>query len=219
MIFFIITILSIMALFLGLAWYKYQGLDQEDRKKKGRYFSWLLSNKSRFGPLKSWKEKGIEFYKRRFIQAYPAKQRWIFISLAISFIYLGSSGFIFALFLPGRIRGIPLMLHMIAGGVFGITLGAVVVLRARYHDLAEKDDPTARRDMDRVLIKVTFWIFIFSGLLLIVSALAMMTPLFPLSAQLQLFSLHQYSALTAVLSAFAFIYLTPEIHSGDHQNE
>ena len=73
--------------------------------------------------------------------------------------------------------------------------------------------------MDRVLIKVTFWIFIFSGLLLILSALAMMTLLFPLSTQLQLFSLHQYSALTAVLSAFAFICLTPEIHSGDHQNE
>lgn len=219
MIFFIITILSMIALFLGLTWYEYIGLDQEDRKKKDSYFSWLLSNKARLDPPKSWKKRGIEFYKRRFIQAYPIKQRWIFISLAISFIYLGSSGFIFALVIPGRIRGIPLMLHVIAGGVFGMTLGAVVVLRARNHNLAEIKNPSSRSDMDRVLVRVTFWIFIFSGLLLIFSALAMMMPLFSLPAQLQLFSLHQYSALAAVLSAFAFIYFTPETNSGDHQNE
>ena len=219
MIFIIITILSILALVLGLAWYEYQGLDREDRREKGRYFSWLLSNKVQLDPLKSWKKKGMGFYKRRFVQAYPIKQRWIFISLAVSFMYLGSSGFLFALVLPGRIRGIPLMVHMIAGAVFGMALGAVVFLRARYHNLAEINNQSARSDMDRVLVKVFFWVFIFSGWLLILSALAMMTPFFALSAQLQLFSLHQYSALAAVLSAFAFIYFTPERNSGDHQND
>lgn len=219
MTFIIITILSMLALVLGLFWYEYKGLDQKDSKKKGSYFNWLLSNKARLDPLKSWKKKGIGFYKRRFVQTYPIKQRWIFISLAVSFMYLGSSGFIFALFLPGRIRGIPLMLHMIAGGVFGMALGTIVVLRARYHHLVEINNPFTRSDMDRVLVRITFWIFVLSGLLSILSALAMMTPFFSLPAQLQLFSLHQYSALAAVLSSFAFIFLTPEIHSVDHQNE
>jgi hypothetical protein len=214
LIFIIITILSWLALVLGLSWYEYKGLNQEDREKKGSYFSWLFSKKTRFNPM-FWKKQGLEFYNRRFVQAYPLKQRWIFVCLALSFLYLGLSGFIFALVLPGRIRGILLMLHMIAGGVFGMTLGVVVVLRARFHNLVDIDTPLTRSDIDHFLVRITFWIFVLSGLFLIISALAMMMPFFSLSAQIQIFSLHQYSALVSVLAAFAFIYLTPEIHSGD----
>lgn len=218
MIFFIITILSLLALVLGLSWYEYKGLDQKDREYKGGYFNWLFSKKTRFNPL-LWKKQGTDFYNRRFIQAYSLEQRWIFVCLALSFLYLAFSGFLFALFVPGRIRGIPLILHMIAGGVFGLTLGAVVILRARYHNLVDINNPATRSDTELVLMKISFWIFVFSGLLLILSALAMMTPFFSLAAQLLIFSLHQYSALASVLAAFAFIYLTPEIRSGDQSIE
>ena len=214
MIFFIITILSLLILVLGLSWYEYKGINQKNRKEKVGYFPWLFSKKSRLNPM-LWKKQGTDFYNRRFIQAYSLEQRWIFVCLAVSFLYLGLSGFIFALFLPGRIRGIPLILHMIAGGVFGLTLGAVVILRARYHNLTDINNPATRTDMDLVLLRISFWIFVLSGLLLILSALFMMTPFFSLAAQLLIFSLHQYSALASVLAAFAFIYLTPEIRSGE----
>ena len=203
-----------MALILGLSWYGYKGLSLEDREEKSGYFSWLFSKKARFNPPKLWKKKGLEFYNRRFIKAYPVKQRWIFVCLAVSFMYLVLSGFIFALFFPGRIRGVPLMLHMIAGGVFGIALCTAAVLRARYHHFRGKNKPSNQSEFDQFLVRISFWIFILSGFLLIISALSMMTPYFSLADQFQLFGLHRYSALAALLAAIAFIYFTPDDKRG-----
>jgi len=207
--FIFITILSTAAIILGLSWYEYKGLNKEEKEFKDIYFSWLFSKKAGFNP-KLWKKKGLDFYNRRFVQAYPANQRWIFLCLAASFLYLSLSGFIFALFVPGRIQGVFLMLHMIAGGVFGMALGAVVVLRARYHYIWGESSQSSQVEIDRVLVRIFFWVFVLSGLLLIVSALSMMMPFFSMPAQLQLFGLHQYSALAAVLAAFAFLYLTAD---------
>jgi hypothetical protein len=214
LIFIIVTILSIAALFWGLSWYEYKGLRQKESEENRGYFSWFLSKKIRFESFKEWKKKGLEFYNRRFVKTYPIKQRWVFVCLAVSFLYLVLSGFIFALFLPGRIRGIPLMLHMIAGGVFAASLGAGVLMRARYYRFWDINRPSTRSELDRVFVRISFWVFVLSGFFLILSALSMMMPYFSLAGQIQLFSLHQYSALAAVLAAFAFIYLTPDDRLG-----
>lgn len=210
MLFMIVTILSAAALFWGLSWYEYKGLNQAEPGENRGYFSWLFSKKIRFESFKEGKKKGLEFYNRWFVKAYPIKQRWIFVCLAVSFLYLVLSGFIFALFLPGRIRGIPLMLHMIAGGVFAASLGAAVILRVRYYGFWDINRPSTRSELDQVLVRISFWVFVLSGFFSILSALSMMMPYFSLAGQIQLFTLHQYSALAAVLAAFAFIYLTPD---------
>lgn len=199
MLFTLLTLISGFALILGLFYVHYRDLKNES---ESGYLNWLFGQIARF-----WKEDPIRtllsFLKRVFIHPYPQKQRWIYVSLGGSFCYLVLSGFFFALIYPRALFGILLVLHLVLGGVFAISLALTLIFRARIYRLDLQDAKPNARDW---ILSLLFWAFTLFGFILIVTALLMMLPWISYPEHIKIVSLHRYSALLAVLSAITFIF-------------
>jgi hypothetical protein len=213
----IITVTTLILLFFLLTFHRYrtsQVQAKKDSSPQVKYFPWLGGRISAL--FKSpWAERFKEWYDTWILQSYPARQRWIFISLGLSFGYLVLSGFFFAL--AGiRLQGVFLLLHVVLGGLFAVCLGLAVFLRARYYtwDLEDFEGKKGALNLRTGAAKrkvwqiVLFWIFTASGLVMIVAALIQMLPDFSLRAQLVMFEVHRYAALGGLLAAIAFVYFS-----------
>lgn len=204
MTFIIVSILCLIALFFLLSYHRFRHSPED------RYFPWMRSRLSIMVKA-PWTERIKELYRSWFIQRYPANQRWIYSGLAASCIYLVLSGFLFA-FLRIRLFGLFLLLHVILGALFAVCLGLAVVLRARFYTWNEED--LALPNLKTVAGKrkiwqiVLFWIFVASGLALIMTALFQMLPQFSLRTQLVIFEVHRYAALVIFLAGIAFLYFS-----------
>jgi hypothetical protein len=202
--FLVVSIFCLLALFLLLSLHRFQ------QSPDGHYFRWL---QTRIPILfkTSWIERSQEIYRSWFIPRYPANQRWIYLGLAFSYGYLVLSGFLFAL-LKVRLFGPILLLHVVLGAVFAVCLCLAVVLRARYYTWHEQDWAPANLKTQAGKRKawqiVLFWIFIASGLVLVVTALFQMLPSFSLRAQLIILDVHRYAALEILLAGIAFLYFS-----------
>jgi len=202
--FVIISIFCLLALFFVLSYHRF-GNSPEDR-----YFPWLRGRIPIFVKT-PWIKRIHELYQSWFIQRYPVNQRWIFLGLAFTYCYLVLSGFIFAL-ISVRLYGLVLLLHVVLGGLFSVFLCLAVVLRARFYkwnvdDLAPANLKT-KAGKRKVWQIVLFWIYVASGLVLIVTALFQMLPQFSLRAQLIIFEVHRYGALEILLAGIAFLYFS-----------
>jgi hypothetical protein len=62
-----------------------------------------------------------------------------------------------------------------------------------------------KRKMWQVIL---FWIFVASGLVLVLTALFQMLPSFSLRSQLLIFEVHRYAALEILLAGIAFLYFS-----------
>ena len=201
MTFTIITVFCLLALFIWLSFYSFR-LSPEDR-----YFPWLRGRISK--ALKEpWIERAGGIYRLRFIQRYPADQRWIYLGLAASCAYLVLSGMIFAL-IHVRLFGLFLLIHVVLGGLFAVCLCLAVMLRARFYvwnrdDFAPENLKTeaGKRKAWQVIL---FWIFVTSGLVLVVTALFQMLPQFSLRHQIFVFEVHRYAALGILVAGIAFM--------------
>lgn len=215
----IITVVSVLGLLFGLSFYRFRNSTGDARKDAAglsvaAYFSWLLRRISASFRI-SWIERLKKLYHERVVMRYPARERWIFIWLGVSFLYLAASGFLFSL-LGMRLRGIFLLLHISLGGLFAVCLSAAVVLRARFHRfdtgiLEGKKDSLHLQKKDRIRRLwqiILFWIFVAAGLTLILTALSQMLPSFALRTQLDFSQAHRYSALVSLLSAIALSYFS-----------
>ena len=100
------------------------------------------------------------------------------------------------------------MMHVCAGGVFAVSLALALVLRARSYVFSSEEEKIEKKSAS-TRSRIYFWLFIMAGLFLIVTALVMMLPTFSLKVQIDLFEVHRYSALIAVLAAVAFLYFAP----------
>ena len=202
--FVIVSIFCLFALFFLLTFHRLRHSPED------RYFPWLQSRISIFVKT-SWMEFSKEIYQSWFIQRYPANQRWIYLGLVFSYCYLVASGFIFA-FIRVRLFGLALLLHVVFGGLFALCLCLAVLLRARYYTLNMEDLAMAnlktRAGKRKIWQIVLFWIFVTSGLVLIVTALFQMLPQFSLRAQLVIFEVHRYAALEILLAGIAFLYFS-----------
>ncbi len=162
--------------------------------------------------MKGWREK----YHRWIVLRHPGRERWIIICLGMSFCFLAASGFLFSLLSSQRLYGFILLLHVTVGGLFAICLSLATIMRARHYRL---DAENIMRDKKTQISEgkntfqiswqtIFFWIFIASGLCLIISALTLMLPYFTVNSQLDMFEVHRYSALVSLLSAIAFAYFS-----------
>lgn len=150
------------------------------------------------------------------IFSFKENKKWIIIGLNLSFLYLAASGFIFALFIRRSLFGYPLLFHVVAGGVFGICLAFFMVYQGKNYMISVKKNKTSSppsKQIDQTIQsiqikKALFWIFVGSGFMLITTALLSMTSLLPTKSQIDLSSLHKYSALASLLSAWAFVFFT-----------
>jgi len=211
----IITVVFVLALFVVLSSYRFRERQGVDVRGSGGsvlkdYFSWLRKRSAALLKV-SWLERVKQLYHIWIIQRYPPEQRWIFIGLALSGIYLILSGFVFAL-LGMRIFGLFLLLHVVLGGLFAVCLCLAVILRARYYVWDPEDfkgkkgalNLKTKSGFQRLLQIIFFWAFVASGFILILTALNQMLPSFSLRTQLVLFEIHRYAALGLLLSAIAF---------------
>jgi hypothetical protein len=216
MFFRIVTAVSLLGLLARLAYLRFvRHLVTSGRTPKrslpAAFFSWLGERTSgifRFSA--SWSSLLSVFKKWLGFYASPW-MRWTVAGLALSFLYLAASGFGFAVFTSRGLFGLPLLLHVLAGGVFAACLAVLVLVRARDHtSLQEKDtlpefagSPSPLASPGR-FISSLFWLFVVAGLFLIATALLSMLPYFTYKGQLELVQIHRYSALIGLLAAILF---------------
>lgn len=213
---FIITILTVPALALRLTYCRHRaaaspsGQSQAGALIKG-YFPWLCrSIKKLFAP--GFIGRANAFYKDWEVRYYPGRQKWILAAFLLSFLYLAVSGFGFALFSSRGMFGSLLILHVMAGGVFAVSLAAMLFVRARHYRWDEPSPTVEKRAhcplfknvSPGFLQKALFWSFSLAGLLLTATALGSMLSWFSFETHLILIDVHRYAALTAILTAMAF---------------
>ncbi|MBN2206994.1 MAG: hypothetical protein JW742_06300 [Candidatus Aminicenantes bacterium] len=154
--------------------------------------------------------KTVEAWLKR---NYPGWRAWVWGALALSFGYLAASGLVYAIFVPRGLWGVPLLLHVMAGALFAVSLAAVIVLRARRYGFEPDKGRVAVQCLICPVLKlvpvpaaraVAFWVFAAAGLVLTVTALLSMLPWFVYSAQLLFIAVHRYAALAATLAAIAW---------------
>ena len=217
MTFILVSLVSAAAVFLGLALHRFITAGGGGPKNASAtlfsrgYRTWLIGSSVKtvkgISPSK-WRAsiEGLTFWK------YPDLEKWLFAALYGSFVYLAASGFFFAFFVPRGLHGYPLLLHVVAGAFFAVSLTAIVFLRAKNYtpamtsaNLAPPAASPRRLGITAVDVqKAAFWVFALSGFLLAASALFPMLPVFRSGGQKLMFELHRYSALAAVLSGVVF---------------
>ena len=202
--FFLVTGVCLLALFFLLSYHSFRQGPEE------RYLLWLRS-RIPVVAKNPWIQWFHDLYSTWFVQRYPARQRWIYLGMAVSYCYLVSSGFLFA-FLRVRLFGLFLLLHVVLGALFAVCLCLAVVFRARFYTWKEDDLGPAnlktKAGMRKMWQIALFWIFVVSGLGLIVTALFQMLPSFSLRTQLIIFEVHRYAALEILLAGIAFLYFS-----------
>jgi hypothetical protein len=147
---------------------------------------------------------------------YPGWTKWIFAGFGLSLVYLAASGLFYALFIPRGMSGFPLLGHMGFGGLFALTLAALLLWRGRAYvpDKGEAEIfeafacPIFKNLSKSLLRKILFWTLAFLGFVLIATALGSMLPLFVFDAQRTFIGIHRYAALGMVLTVIVFVDIT-----------
>jgi amino acid transporter len=219
--FTVMTVLSLLVLAVVLTYPEFYektaGIRQLTLWARMKDYLFYLFNRS-IGLFKSLDLKRLEnFFSNRIVQKNLGWTDWLFYCLWGSSVYLILSGFFFAFFVPRGLSGLPLLLHVVAGGIFAVCLCAAVFIKARDYTLgsihtskkeAQSHQPFPA-DVPTLKVRILFWLITVSGFFLILTALTSMLPLFPLSTQMGLIDLHRYSALIGLLSSIAFIHFSP----------
>jgi len=203
MVFRIISLAALAATAWGLGLHRYRKNQMDDS-----FAAWMMGSVRRL--LRTRLVSGPRhWFRQHLLEPNPARQRWIFVGILLSFLYLAASGLGFAIFLPLRLTGIFLTAHVGLGGLFAVCLAAVIFIRGRFYVF--RDQPfhgePPHRPPPSLFSRILFWIFAASGLMLILTALLMMLPLFAQPGLALALDLHRYSALAAVLSSLTFAVL------------
>ena len=214
MVFIIVTVLAVLGLVFRLTFVRFLGGRDADRRAGApsllREYAGWFGDGVRGLFMGDFPGRAWTFMKTWLALNYAGWRQWVFWALAASFGFCVATGFAFALFTTRGMYGLPLLAHVMAGGLFAVSLAAALLLRARaYRPDADPGPETCdfcpiMKTLPRKLIlTVLFWIFAAAGLCLIITALASMLPYFYFRAQFPLLDLHRYGALAALLAAAA----------------
>jgi hypothetical protein len=225
MLFTIVALLAAAGPLLGLAFHRFRTTREEARSTilyveiLKKFLAWLalrtLQMARKTSPRAWW-----EYVKRLPLWGWPVLERWLHIGLYGSFLYLAASGFVFGIFVPRGLFGFPLVGHVMAGGLFAVSLTILVVFKGRHFIAVPKPASLSLALLDPRKMGITaarvklwaFWLFVLAGFLLTVSALLPMLPLLRTAGQKFMFEFHR---LSAVLSAVAAaVYLGLETFAG-----
>ncbi len=220
MLFTIITVLALAVVFVRQTWLRHAasnaraGNGPETATWSG-YGKWLgprlKSTFTRTTCRTAWTV--LSDWTRAY---YPGWTKWIFAGFGLSLVYLAASGLFYAIFIPRGMSGFPLLGHMGFGGLFALTLAALLLWRGRAYvpDKGEAEvfeafaRPIFKNLSKSLLRKILFWALAFFGFVLIATALGSMLPLFVFDAQRAFIGVHRYAALALVLTAIVFIDIT-----------
>ena len=195
----IFTLLSILGLL-----YCFWRTSAKSSKGTG-FFAWLIIGLSRLFAGETWSRAAAK-YRDWTTAHYPGPLQWIFMGLTLGFGVLVVSGFVFSLLGFWRLRGFPLIAHVGAGGLFAVALALMLWIRSGDYGLGSDSDRKEGHSPHFLRI-LSFWVFVLSGLFLLLTALAMMMPLFSTPSLHISFTLHRYAALASLLSASSLVFL------------
>jgi hypothetical protein len=220
MLFTIVTIVVLAGTFLGLAFHRFWTTREEARSNIlygevfKKFLAWLALRTIQMGreaSPKAWWEyiKALPLWRRRVID------KWLYVCLYGSFLYLAASGFFFGIFIPRGLFGYPLVGHVMAGALFAVCLTIVVLFKGRDFISVPKPASLSLTLLDPRKMGITaarvrlwaFWLFAAAGFLLTVSALLPMLPLLRTAGQKFMFEFHRYSAIVSALAATVFVGL------------
>jgi hypothetical protein len=203
MLFALITVVSTLALLLGLSLARFNVSSAVERKAPRSspapsYPVWFGERAKALLRRETLDDLGriIEAWLQ---EHYPGYSKFIFVGLGLSFMGLAASGFFFAVFIWRGMFGLPLFGHMICGAVFSVSLAALLLWRARDYR------PGQRRGDVTGLQSVLFWTFAVLGFGLISTALGSMLSIFTFRSQQVLMGIHSYCALGILLTAIVFV--------------
>ena len=221
-VFIIITIAALAGLLFrrtALRFKALSALPEADEKKHrfrfGAYFRWLgkriraIVSPSFFG--RTWK-----VWNGWAEAHYPGWVKWIFFAFAAAFLYLSASGLFFAVFIRRGLFGLPLLAHVMSGGLVAVGLAAVLIARARAYRFDRQESalfesfacPIFKNISVAFVRKVLFWMIAALGFVQISTALCSMLPVFTFNTQVGLLMIHRWSALGLTLAAVLFFDLT-----------
>jgi hypothetical protein len=193
MLFIAVTVLSVLGTLFGLAFLRFRAGGARALFDSGT------------------PAKAPALYKTWVVRRYAGWRQWIFVALVASFGFCAATGFFFAIFVRRGMFGLPLLCHVLAGGLFAVSLAALLLLRAGAY--RPDDGPGVEKcDLCPVLKNVPmtyvltglFWAFAAAGFILVVTALLSMLPYLHFGAQIPLLEAHRYGALAALLAALVF---------------
>lgn len=221
MTFIIFTVAALMAIFFALTYRRFgsrpavKETGARARSSLSAYGAWLWLNIRKMFERESLKKAKNEM-KAWVRDHYPGWTQGIFIALGASFLYLAASGFIFALFVPRGLFGLPLLAHVAGGGLFAFSLAGTLIWRGRAYRPGEDDEisadvlacPLFKNPPLAFVRKTCFWTFAAFGLIQVLTALGSMLPIFTFETQVAMIVIHRYSALAVLLAAILFIDLT-----------
>jgi hypothetical protein len=217
MMFTLITIVAAAGTVLGLAFHRFWTTREEARSNLlyaevvKRFFAWFALRTiqmSRRASLRAW----WSYLRTLRIWRAAVLYKWLYVVLYGSFLYLAASGVFFAVFIPRGLFGFPLVGHVVAGGLFAVSLTVLVLFKGRDFIAAPRPAPLAWSTLDPRRMRITaarvriwaFWVFAAAGFLLTVSALLPMLPLLRTPGQKLLLEIHRYSALVSTVAATVF---------------
>jgi hypothetical protein len=216
MLFRIISAVAVLALAVRLTYRRFkhdtvQAGAQTGSLSRAAYFNWVGRGVATLLRPAGWQWLRTT-YSYCCATYSPPMLKWVFVGLSASFIYLAVSGLAFAIFSPRGLFGIPLLFHVVAGGVFAVSLAADVLFRAKEYSSVIEVFTAGGRPMGYLLglfsrplrQSVLFWLFVISGLVVVSTALFSMLPYFSFRTQLGLVETHRWCALADVLAAMAF---------------
>jgi hypothetical protein len=218
MLYIAVSVLSLLGILFGLTFLRFRAgaasRQGRDLPSLFREYSGWLGDGVRDLFNRGTPAKALTLYEAWVVRRYPGWRQWVFFALATSFGFCAVSGFFFAVFVPRGMFGIPLLCHVMAGGLFAVSLAALLLLRAgayRPDDAPglEKCDlcPVLKNVPTTYVLTGLFWAFSAAGFVLVVTALLSMVPYLHFGAQIPLLEAHRYGALAALLAAVVFFDL------------
>jgi len=212
-----VSLVSLAAVGLALSLHRFWHGSPEARKNlvatelSRSYLRWL-GGEFRLATRKDAPRAWLAWVKGLKVWRLPAVEKWVFLVFYASFLYLAASGLLFAIFISRGLYGIPLLLHVIVGGVFAASLTLIILVKGKDYLLSPRRfslelqalDPRSWFISVAMLQRTLFWVFAAAGFLLILTALLSMLPWLSTLGQRLVFNIHRYSALGSALAAIAF---------------
>jgi hypothetical protein len=204
----LITLLGLLGTAFGLTYARWRARPAEDKRP---YERWLWAGtRCLFTPVPWTRARAV--LSAWTLAHYPVWTSWVFFALLASLAYQALSGFAFEIFIARGLYGLPLIGHMLGGGLFAASLAALLFWRGRSYRLDENVpdffdarlrfglkamSPSYRR-------KLLFWAFAAFGFLQVATAVGSMLPVFTFAVQEAFLAVHRLSALGVVVSAALF---------------
>jgi len=203
MLYAAITVVSVLGLLVGLSLARFKVSSSVEGKgphtsPAPSYPAWLGERAKALARRETIDDLGriVEAWLQ---EHYPGYSKFIFVGLGLSFLGLAASGFFFAVFIWRGMFGLPLVGHMICGALFGVSLAALLLWRARdFRPGQQSGDVT-------VLQSFLFWTFAGLGFVIISTALGSMLSIFTFRTQQVLMDVHRYCALGILLTSIVFV--------------